>query len=179
MATQKNSEKRATRAKKALHDERANHLVSLIDTMHPEKRAFIMAYQNTLGNIGKACEQVRIHRRTYSEWRKRDPEFDAALRLADEYEKDWWENQLKIAARGMPKYDAEGNVTGYIVRPDVAAIIFGTKIRCRDRGYVERQIHTLETDTTPRIDLNRLTADERETWFKLLDKATPPVGELL
>lgn len=41
-----------------------------------KKPLFLIAYEKQLTNITDACKDVKIHRDTYYEWRKRFPDFD-------------------------------------------------------------------------------------------------------
>lgn len=93
----------------------------------PLKKAFIEAYRANTGNATKSSEAVGISRRTYTNWKKTDPDFAAAIDAVDE-------EQIDIAESELNKHIKSGNLT---------AIIFYLKTKGKGRGYVER----VETDS--------------------------------
>lgn len=136
---------------------------------------FIEYLKRNLFDITKACRQFNISRRTYYNW-LRDVEFAELVWEAREAEKDFYEHQLRILARGIPKLgeigtDDEGKLVGWKERPSEAAVIFALKTQAKDRGYVEGPAKPEEA-VDGGLDFTLLTKAERETLFRLIDKAT-------
>lgn len=96
--------------------------------MDAKKEAFVEALITTFGNKSAASHIIKISRQTYYDWIKNDLEFLERVQsiTADDYleiKKDFIEASLmKLIGKGNP-----------------AAVIFGCKTICKDRGYVEKQ----------------------------------------
>jgi len=145
------------------------------------KEAYITAFIATGFNQTKALEAVGIKSRTtIFEWRKTDKRFSDALIEAREAEGDWYENQLKTLASGIPDVDKEKKLIGWKEKPDLGAIQTILNAKFKDRGYGYRIRHEIDdiNKRESRIDLSRLTKDEREQWYSLLMKATIPDNEI-
>jgi len=121
------------------------------------KKDFIAAYKNSLGDVSAACRNTRIGRRTYYVWSKDDPLFRELIEDALQDIKDWGESALKLAMQGIPIRDPDTKkITGYTIRPDIAAIIFFNKTQNKDRGYIER----LETQEVHGVQI--VVRDEKD-----------------
>lgn len=147
-----------------------------------QKEAYLRAFVQSGFVHAKAMEMVGIKSRTTIwEWRKTDVEFANALLEVREQEGDWYENQLRTLSAGIPKVDADGKLIGWHVKPSKTAIITKLNAQFKDRGYGYRVQHDHQHSSQKkesRIDLNRLTKEQRETWYKLLDLATIPDDEI-
>jgi len=144
------------------------------------KAEFLDAYKASMFNISKAIKMVPgvNSRTTIYSWQKTDKAFALAMIEAREELKDFAESQLIVLARGIPKVEQDtGKLLGWDERPDSAAVIFMNKALNKDRGYVEKIQHEHNTRPPSRIDLDRLSKEEREEWYRLLDKATIPDEE--
>lgn len=135
------------------------------------KKQFVELFRVNMCDISKTCRQMNMSRTTFYNWKERDPQFAAALVEVRDEEKDWWESQLKILARGIPILNEQNQLVGWKEKPDTAAVIFGNKTINRDRGYGDK-VDVNVNINLPRVDLMRLTQTERDTWYRLLDKAT-------
>ena len=93
-----------------------------------QKDDFIVAFNNAVCNISIACANIGIGRNTFYRWKKEDPDF--SQRVQDE------EDSMKDLAETM-LYSA-------IQKGKTAELIFFLKTRCADRGYVEKQHHTIK-----------------------------------
>ena len=82
-----------------------------------------------MGIMTAACKRYGIARKSIWEWRKKDPEFDAALLEVLEERKDF----------------AESKMLQKIKDGDTVCILFYLKTQCRDRGYIERNELQLDT----------------------------------
>ena len=136
---------------------------------------FIEYLRRNMFDISKACRQFKISRRTYYNWLE-DAGFAEMVWEAREAEKDFYENQLRVLARGVPKLgekgtDQEGQLIGWKERPDTAAVIFALKTQAKDRGYVEGPEDRKEIQDSG-LDFTRLSKEEKEMLFRLIDKAT-------
>ncbi|MDD3487375.1 MAG: hypothetical protein PHF35_03300 [Candidatus Moranbacteria bacterium] len=49
-----------------------------------KKKVFLQAFGLTLGSVKRSCVFARIHRDTYYDWCKNDPEFAEALKTESE-----------------------------------------------------------------------------------------------
>ena len=144
------------------------------------KAEFLDAYSASMFNISQAIKKVPglNSRTTVYSWMKTDPAFANAMILAREELKDFAETQLIILARGIAVKDEKtGVLKEWKEKPDSAAVIFMNKALNKDRGYVERVEHEHAVKRESRIDLNRLPKKDRETWYRLLEKATIPDDE--
>ena len=52
------------------------------DRTMAKKQLFLAVFSMTLGVVTTTCERAKIHRDTYYDWRKKDPEFAAAVKSA-------------------------------------------------------------------------------------------------
>ena len=110
-------------------------------TTEIQKKALIEALDASLGIVSTAVKLVGIHRATYYEWVKNDPEFKRAV-------EDINENALDFA---------ETALHGKIKVGDTTAIIFYLKTKGKKRGYVEKS----EVEfTQPGPDFSGLTTDQ-------------------
>ena len=144
------------------------------------KEAYIAAYIATGFVQYRAMEAVGIKSRsTIWEWRNTDSAFANALIEAREQEGDWYENQLRTLSAGIPELDKDNKLTGWKERPDTTAINSVLNAKFKDRGYGYRIKHEHEhTQKESRINLERLSKNEREAWYWLLEKATIPEEEI-
>ena len=103
-----------------------------------ERDRFLAILRAKNYNISKACASFGITRMTYYEWLN-DTEFAEAIAEMKEEDIDDAEDTLRLLRKGVPKRDAEGNVIGWIIRPELTATIFYLKTQGKARGYVESQ----------------------------------------
>ena len=102
------------------------------DTSDTIKKAWVQAMEKNLGIVTQTAKAVGIHRSTYYEWRKQDPEF---AERCDEVQ--------NIALDFV-----EGKLLKRIQDEDTASILFYLKTTGKHRGYVERtEVQTTETPT--------------------------------
>ena len=86
------------------------------------KKEFPQLMEQSCGIITAACSKAKIERRTYYNWRNKDPGFAAAC---DEV----LETTADMVEYALLKKIQEGNTT---------AIIFYCKTKMKHRGYIER-----------------------------------------
>lgn len=99
-------------------------------------------------NVSKACQAVGISRSTFYEWMQEE-DFAALIEELKEEDIDDAEETLRMLRKGVPKRDEDGNITGWIVAPQLTATIFYLKTQGKSRGYVE----STELDvTTKKVD---------------------------
>lgn len=96
------------------------------------KKKFLEVFKEKLGNISIACRTFGIERGTFYNWYNCDPAFKKAADDIKEIRKDFIENAF----------------INRVNAGDTAAIIFGLKTICKDRGYVEK----VEQDVTIRAE---------------------------
>ena len=102
------------------------------DTSDTIKKAWVQAMEKNRGIVTQTAKAVGIHRSTYYEWRKQDPEF---AERCDEVQ--------NIALDFV-----EGKLLKRIQDEDTASILFYLKTKGKHRGYVERtEVQTTETPT--------------------------------
>ncbi|MCI4625046.1 MAG: hypothetical protein L3V56_03700 [Candidatus Magnetoovum sp. WYHC-5] len=89
-----------------------------------KKNSFLTAYKRHMGHIGKACQDIGIHRATYRLWMQHDPEFSEEIHSICELHKDTIESIF---------YNEK-----LLKEHDTASMIFYLKTKCRDRGYAEK-----------------------------------------
>ncbi len=106
------------------------------------KRKFIEALDNNMGNIAAACKSTGVSRSCYYKWINNDPKFKEKCDFISESNIDYVESKLMTLIY-------ENNPT---------AIIFFLKTKGRNRGYVEK----LEQDVTvnPFLDLMKAATSE-------------------
>ena len=90
------------------------------------KKELIEALSNSLGNVTVACQLVKIHRSTFYEWLKNDPEFKKEVEAIEEEALDFVEDALKKR----------------IQQGDTTAIIFYLKCKGKKRGWYDKDINT-------------------------------------
>jgi hypothetical protein len=134
-----------------------------------DRQQFITIFKSNATDVSRACKAFKINRKTFYDWYKSDEDFKAAVEEAREEIKDFGESQLLTLMKGIPKLDKHGKITGWISRPDTAAIIFFNKTKNKDRGYVERM--EIRNREEPSINMERLTEAERKELYNLIDKA--------
>ncbi len=100
------------------------------------KEAFIEAMKKSGGILKSACESTGLPRRTIYDWRKEDPEFDAACGETMELMLDEAENKLIAAVR----------------RGNLKAVKFFLTHKGRGRGYdLHQDIDLTATVLRPRV----------------------------
>lgn len=68
-----------------------------------KKQLFLEAYEDSCGMLTTSCERVGVSRMTIHNWRKDDPEFDAAIEAIKEKTREYVEGQLMtLIRRGTP-----------------------------------------------------------------------------
>ena len=90
----------------------------------------IAALEQTLGVVTTACKVVGIDRTTHYEWIKTDPEYKTAVDELDNVALDFAESKLHKR----------------IEAGDTTAVIFYLKTKGKNRGYIERQEHRIQSD---------------------------------
>ena len=90
---------------------------------HTIKKAFPELLRKKMTNITIACQEAGIPRRTYYDWRESDPEFAAACDEAVEMVYDTVESVMYKKV---------------LVDQETTCLIYFTKTKLKNRGYVER-----------------------------------------
>ena len=142
---------------------------------------FLGFYTRANFNISKAVSRMGIARRTIYNWAERYPEFREAMWEAKEADKDFHEEQMRLLARGVPKFrkDNNGNdiFDGWKERPDTAILIFWAKTQMKDRGYIEGPMQVQQDET--QMDLSKLSDEDMYKLQELMDKATIDDAEII
>jgi hypothetical protein len=115
----------------------------------PKKAAFLSAYEQSFGNISRACQAVPINRSTYYDWMAKDAEFKAAVEQVEPQE--------------VFVDFAEGALADKIAQGDTTAIIFALKTKGKRRGYVEKG----ELDINANVNLKTLDEFNKEAERRL------------
>ena len=109
-----------------------------MDKLETKKQTFIECLKANVGNVTKACEQMKISRQAYYNWLNDDYEFRENINNIDEFILDRVEQALLQQIEN-------GNITG---------IIFYLKTKGKKRGYVEKlEFDTKEGYQVPIINL--------------------------
>lgn len=108
------------------------------------KKAFLLAFENSFGNITASCRAVGICRQTYYDWKKTDEKFSQDI-----------EN---IEPSEMMVDLAEGAMVSKIISGDVTAILFLLRTKGKKRGYSEKE--TVEDQKKEVEQLSQSKADE-------------------
>ena len=72
------------------------------DRTKANKKLFLAVFSMTLGNVTKACQRAQIHRDTYYDWCKRDPEFIEAAKSAAYEGLEYFANRNNIPDYWIP-----------------------------------------------------------------------------
>ena len=99
------------------------------------KEALIDAYSEFECHIGKACRKAKVGRRTFYNWKKSDPVFAERIKEIDEEEIDESENQMRLLRKGIPRYDKNGKLVGWKVKPHFGALLKYLEAKAKDRGW--------------------------------------------
>ena len=110
-------------------------------TKEETKAKLLVSLNNSFGNISKACEKLKISRRTFYNYIQEDKEFKEAVEEIEESLIDLGESELYNQI-------TEGNVT---------AIIFFLKTKGKKRGYVERTEFVNKIDE---VDLSGISTED-------------------
>lgn len=86
------------------------------------KALCVQLFYKHMGVLAPVCEELKIDRRTVSQWRRDDPEFNEQMEAARE-------QRLDFAESALFKKIAEG---------DTSAIKFYLRTHGRSRGYIEQ-----------------------------------------
>lgn len=106
--------------------------MSTPDKTDTKKKAFLQALEKNLGIVSNTAKGIGIHRSTYYDWRRTDPDFEKASDDIQEVALDFVESKL------LKRISDESDT----------AIIFYLKTKGKNRGYVERtEIQTTEVPT--------------------------------
>jgi hypothetical protein len=106
-----------------------------------QKKAVLEALESSLGVVSEAVKMVGIHRATFYEWLKNDPEFKKEVDNINETAIDCAETALYRKIKSG----------------DTTAIIFYLKTKGKKRGYVEKS-EVEFTQSGP--DLSELTTEQ-------------------
>jgi hypothetical protein len=137
-----------------------------------DKERFIQLFKSNATNVSSTCKAMaaNFQRSTYYDWYNAGGWFKEAIDAAREDMCDFGESQLFTLMKGIPKLDENNRIVDWVMPPSAAAIIFFNKTRNKNRGYVER-MEVRQRNETPSINMAKLTADERQALYDLLDKA--------
>jgi len=140
-----------------------------------DRAAFIDIFRNNATDVSASCRAFKIHRDTFYEWYNKFDDFKRAIDAEREAMKDFVESQQYRLIRGIEKKDAKGKIIGWEERPDSRLIENFLNRRCKDRGYTERIEHR---DIPPGsgIDMTRLTPEQRQQLYALMELADPDGG---
>lgn len=126
-----------------------------------EKLKFVDYFRNNAGDVSRACKAFKIARKTFYNWYNTIPDFKDAVDEVREELKDFGESQLMLLMKGIPETDKNNKLTGWKVKPDVAAVIFFNKTKNKDRGYSERDDGGFTRPTAISVVVDsQATADE-------------------
>ena len=92
------------------------------------KKALILAMEQSLGIVTMACKNVGIGRTTFYNYINEDEDFKKAIDDISEIALDFVESQLHVQIKG-------GNTS---------ATIFYLKTKGKNRGYIERMEHKVD-----------------------------------
>ena len=107
-----------------------------------KKSQLIDAMRLSMGNVSNACEQVGISRKTYYEYLKTDPEFKSDVDAIEASTGDWVASKMRELISGVKTITPTGDV--YQNAPCKTSIIFYSKTKMKDRGYIERTEQVIE-----------------------------------
>jgi hypothetical protein len=105
------------------------------------KKAFIDALEKSLGVVTIACRSIGLHRSTFYDWMRDDPEFKSLVDDLNEVTLDFAESELHKQIR-------DGST---------AATIFYLKTKGKKRGYIERSDINMTTNAP---DFSALSTDQ-------------------
>lgn len=94
--------------------------------MRGKKKLFLDNFVSKLNNISATCKHIGVSRQTYYDWINSDPDFKAEVDDLQEVIKDMIESAMFQKA---------------IVQQDTSMLIWLSKTKLKDRGYVEKQEH--------------------------------------
>ena len=114
---------------------------------HPKKRQLVKALEKSLGIVSTACQSIGISRTTYYKYYNEDEDFRQSVDSISDIALDCAESQLFELIK-------EKNVT---------AIIFYLKTKGKNRGYIEKQENSNNSNNITGIKLisNQETAEDR------------------
>lgn len=118
-----------------------------------KKKAFLEAYEKTLGNITASCKSAGVSRQTYYNWVEQDEHFSTAISDLNESALDVAESVLKEII---------------VKQKNIVAVIFYLKTKGKARGYVEKQ----EVDLSGQIGLSggsEMNADKIAALKKIVE----------
>lgn len=105
------------------------------------KKAFIDALEKSLGVVTIACRSIGLHRSTFYDWMRDDPDFKSLVDDLNEVTLDFAESELHKQIR-------DGST---------AATIFYLKTKGKKRGYIERSDINMTTNAP---DFSALSTDQ-------------------
>ena len=105
------------------------------------KKAFLDALEKSLGVVTIACRSIGLHRSTFYDWMRDDPEFKSMVDDLNEVTLDFAESELHKQIR-------DGST---------AATIFYLKTKGKKRGYIERSDINMTTNAP---DFSGLSTDQ-------------------
>ena len=105
------------------------------------KKAFIDALEKSLGIVTIACRSIGLHRSTFYDWMRDDPQFKHDVDDLNETTLDFVESELHTQSR-------DGST---------AATIFYLKTKGKKRGYIERTDINMTTNAP---DFSGLSTDQ-------------------
>ncbi|MDD3907436.1 MAG: hypothetical protein PHF34_04400 [Bacteroidales bacterium] len=114
------------------------------ETIKQRKKRFLKTYKARLCNVSKCCEVCGISRQTYYQWMNKDDKFKKAI----EDEREAFYDDLETTMYSKA-----------ITDKDTAMLIWISKTKMKDRGYVEK----MEQDVTvnPFLELMQEATSER------------------
>jgi len=89
----------------------------------PKQKKFLKAFEATLGNVSKACDELKINRATYYYWIKTNDVFKQTVEEIENKNIDFAETMLLKNIRDGKE----------------SSIFFYLKCKGKDRGYIEKQ----------------------------------------
>lgn len=113
-------------------------------TKAKRKKAALLFYEKSMGNVSATCREIGITRQTFYRWLKEDPKFAEKATEVDE-------SNVDFAETALLKNIKDGKET---------SLIFFLKTKGKSRGYIE----TVENNVTvnPFLELMQAATSEED-----------------
>lgn len=113
------------------------------------------------GNLTKVAEVFGVHRTTVGNWANNDSAFADAVANSRKRMFDDTLSAARIVALGIPDKDEEGNVVGWVERPDGYMLRYLLSKLGKDEGFGDEQKMDVVV-SGGKMDLSKLTDEQRK-----------------
>ena len=132
----------------------------------PDIEQFREVLERMGGNLTQVAEVFGVHRNTVGNWANNDSTFADAVANSRKRMFDESLSAAFIVALGIPKKDTNGNIVGWVERPDGYMLRYLLSKLGKDEGFGDEQKMDVVV-SGGKMDLSKLTDEQRKVLLSI------------